>query len=179
MNEKSTDSTAKVMARRRLVRGVFAAPAALTLYSGGAMAATSVSCVAQQQDPSNIVGDPGTAWVRIPLWTITAQGNRGSTWVKGADMAALMPSASYLSSTQWQLIARQNNSAFSPVGLIVNSTPSQPVPSSPNVTPVVTNTYVAVRIDATGKIVGVEPLETTLGSAISGSCWTSFGGNLI
>lgn len=180
MNDKTTvETTAKVSARRRLVRGVFAAPAALTLYSGGAIAATSVSCVARQQDPKLVVGDPGTAWVRVPVWILTAAVDRGSNWVFGGDLAALNATSSYLSSTQWQAISVEKNSSFK-VKDIVNAKPVQPTSAGGNASPVQsTTTFVAVRIDSTGRIVGVEPIETNQGSALSTSCWTSFGGKLI
>lgn len=180
MSQESLESKANTgtTARRRLVRGVFAAPAVLTLYSGS-VAATSVSCVARQQDPTRVIGNPGTAWVRVPEWSIIVNGNKSSWWVRGQDLAALQATSSYLASTSWQLIRREDNSPFTPVGKVETSTPTQALNANDSISPSVTTTYVAVRIDSTGAIIGVEPIVTSTGSAISTSCWTSFGGVVI
>ena len=53
-------------ARRRLIKGSFAAPAALTLCSGSAIAASSTTCVKTSADNTmRLPANPPATWVRI------------------------------------------------------------------------------------------------------------------
>ena len=104
-------------ARRRLVRGAFAAPAALTLMSGSAFAATSLSCVARQltnpvqptPDPATTANGGGDNYIRVQLqqkFTGAPSPATQSTWVSGADLllAPVPPavaSGSFLGTNNW------------------------------------------------------------------------------
>ena len=66
VNNDTQKAIAPSSARRRLVRGAFSAPAVLTLYSGSALAAASLTC------RSNAIADPQAAGATAPIPT---QGN--------------------------------------------------------------------------------------------------------
>lgn len=163
-------------ARRRLVRGAFAAPAALTLVSGSTLAAASSQCVANQVNSSSpALPGPTTSatadtWVRVPVWSVGNGNGNLSTWVSGADMMPLVnnnTSMCYLSSGQWQCLSAGASSGYT-VGQIVSTQPT-----SRNSTLARNGSYVAVRVDASGRIIGVVGVGTG-GSAVGQSCWASF-----
>ena len=168
MNE--TTEVPPASARRRLLRGAFAAPAVMTLFSGS-VAAASVTCVARQQtSPIAPVGAPDNTWVRVRVY-ISGSGRSGNygKLVSGADVASLMPpGGSYLANNAWQCVAIVGSGS----GYTVGSTTISPNPSPVLASPA---EFVAVRIDAAGKIVGVQGVSTA-NTALHVSCWTSFGG---
>ena len=183
MNEKIQDPSVRVSARRRLIRGVFAAPAALTLYSGSAFAAASQTCVAKQVSNAPFLatasGSPDI-WLRVQLWTLgNGPGNNTthlSTWVSGADVAALnavSAGAPYLSNTQWQAFTADTHSGYT-VGAILNTPPTHT--HSPAGTPLTHNgSYVALRVNTSGNIVGVVGIGSSSGtSSVANTCWASF-----
>lgn len=181
MNEKISELAGKDTARRRLLRGTFAAPAVLTLASGSALAATSVTCVAKQVDsPEDAPPNPaGTMWVRVPLWEKRQNVNRYSRFVSGAQIAMLFPpGGAYLSTTQWQCVSVVGTSTGFTAESIYSDAEVGTGLGSINSDPLVQLTeYVALRIDETGQVVGVQDLYTDTGaSAMHVSCWTSFGG---
>lgn len=173
MNEKCKVPSTRFEARRRLVRGAFGAPAALTLFSGGAFAAGSnLRCVVNQVNTPYLALPSGTTdtWVRVQLWTLGTGGNL-STWVSGADIVALTNAntpAPYLTTSQWQCFTAGSGSGYT-VGQLL-ATP----PSKPGSTLAHNGSYVAVRVDGTGKIIGVVGVEGSSGSSIAQTCWTSF-----
>jgi hypothetical protein len=178
MNENRDESLVKVSARRRLIRGAFAAPAALQLYSGGALAnASSVRCVANQvaypEFPAATTAPD--VWVRVRLWTVGADANL-SAWVSGSDVIALVNGLSlysYLPSAQWQCFAAGNGSGYT-VGQLLSTPPTKPGSSLAQ-----NGSYVAVRVDSTGKIIGVVGLGGGGGSAVRlATCWASFAATL-
>lgn len=151
-------------ARRRLLRGGFAAPAVLTLCSGSALAASSsLRCVATQAaTPATApVSSSTDSWVRVQLWT---KGSSNNYFVKGADLVALKPpstsTTSYLGATQWQAFDVTNNTAGAIEGPRSGMQLSSPAK------------YAAIRVDANGNIVGIG--STGGGTAIAGTCWLSF-----
>jgi len=178
MNEIREESLGKFSARRRLIRGAFAAPAVLQLYSGGAFAnASSARCVANQvaypQFPTaTTVPD---VWVRVQLWTLGSGGNF-SAWVKGSDVIALVNGLSlysYLQSAQWQCFVAANGCGYS-VGQMLSTPPTKSGSSLAQ-----NGSYVAVRVDSTGKIIGVVGLDGSGGSAVRfATCWASFTATL-
>ena len=178
MNESRDESLVKVSARRRLVRAAFAAPAVLQLYSGSAFAnASSARCVANQvaypQYPTaTTVPD---VWVRVRLWTLGSAANL-SAWVRGSDVIALVNGLSlysYLQSAQWQCFVAGNGSGYS-VGQMLSTPPTRSGSSLAQ-----NGSYVAVRVDSTGKIIGVVGLDGSAGSAVRlASCWASFTATL-
>ena len=149
-------------ARRRLVRGAFAAPAVMTVCSGSALAASSsLRCVAHQAGTGTSVpvSDATDAWVRVRLWT---QGASANYFISGADVVALKRASAtaYIGPTAWQPFDIKTNTA----GVIGGdgNGKQQSVPAK----------YAAIRVDASGNIVGVG--ATGGGAAIAGTCWTSF-----
>ena len=179
MNEKREEFQAQGTARRRLVRGAFAAPAVLQLYSGGALAnASSVRCIANQvkypEFPAATTAPD--VWVRVRLWTVGVDANL-SAWIKGADVIALVngiSSYSYLANTQWQCFAAGNGSGYT-VGQLLST-----VPTKSGSTCTQNGSYVAVRVDSTGKIIGVVGLGGSGGSAVRlATCWASFAAALV
>ena len=172
MNDKNPNASTHLSARRRLVRGVFSAPAALTLYSGSVAARSVVNSVTRQVatpdlTPAVPTAAQGTTYVRVQLQKFygksgaTTLTNRCSRWISGVDMAALQAAGSgnYLVSGSWQLYDRGTTNVatcgvtFNPasayagfaVGVIINSTPTEAgsVACSGGVTPVsVTNNQI-------------------------------------
>ncbi|MCY7315564.1 MAG: hypothetical protein LH480_08065 [Rubrivivax sp.] len=158
-------------ARRKLVRGIFAAPAIMTVCSGSAFAASSsLRCLSNQ-----VVNNPTTmpvttaldSWLRVQLWS-TGDGSKKSPYlyyVSGADLQTWKrPSTSvYLGSSQWQLFNINTNSSGVQVGA-----PSGAVRCSQ---------YAAIRFDANGNVVGVGT-GAAGSTALPGTCWTSFATTL-
>jgi hypothetical protein len=178
MDEKTINPPEKGLARRRLLRGTFAAPAVMTLVSGSALAGTSLSCVVRQNQPGNTVSagsnPDGTVWIRVPVWEKRQNVNRYTQFVSGADIASLLPpGGSYLPSGSWQCISITGTTLGFTVGTAY--TTAQATTISALTMTQVSGLYVGVRIDALGKVVGVEPYSSA-NSAMHASCWTSFGG---
>ena len=158
----------KQAARRRLVRGVFAAPAIMTVCSGSAFAAgSSLRCLSNQVNSSTTTKTVGVSesldtWLRVQLQR-TGSGTTDMPYiyyVSGADLGIWkLPSNSvYLVSNQWQLFNPTSNTA----GAKVNA-PSGPVPG---------NKYAALQFDAKGNVVGVG-VNASGTSAMPGTCWSS------
>lgn len=167
MNDKIQGSDAPVSARRRLLRGTFAAPTVLTLYSGGALAQASANlrCVVNQNQPGTaitsgptiVVDTSNSTYLRVALRETSSPTTKN--WILGSDLPANRSSPPTLpSNTQYY--------AFDAVANTIATGPSIPPP-----TPVVVAKYAVLRVDATGKVVGVG--AGIGGSAIGKSCWTS------
>lgn len=179
MNENSPDSAGKGFARRRLLRGTFAAPAVMTLYSGGALAvASNRRCIANQVNTPvyPVAATSADTFVRVRLWTLTEVSTIttvDSTWVAGSDVVALLSTqpagtTSYLPTGSWQLFTRDTSSSYLTVGATVTTQPSRTgFTFSQN------GSWVAVRVNANGDIIGVVGIDNA-GSAVYQSCWTSF-----
>jgi hypothetical protein len=179
MTEKTTDSAGKGEARRRLLRGTFAMPAVMTLVSGSALAAGSLTCVARQNaSPVSSTDVPdASVLVRVPVWE-KRNNQRFARFVSSGDIASLMPpGGSYLADDTWQCIQNTlNGNPNPPFTQNLIYTTNQVDTIRPNLVKAkVPNLYVAVRVDTAGKVVGVEPLSLA-NSAMYVSCWTSFGG---
>lgn len=183
-------------ARRKLVRGAFAAPVALTLCSGSAIAATSLSCVARQvsrPELSDATATNGT-WIRVAVWKLTSKGLNGSdsTWISPADIAMLLVGkpttlTPFIQPGEWYCLSAEPSAT-----IVTGPLPEQRVvakgkylPSPSNLPPrsldggpaeaVATSTQIAVRVDASGNIIGVVD-GANQGSAVTRSCWSSFKG---
>ncbi len=177
MNHDHNESTAKISARRRLVRGVFAAPAALSLYSGSAFAATSLTCVAKDvagnQNPEPSFSSD--TFIRVRLWTLTRTSNGSiSNWVKGQDVAswrAPNTNAPFIGSTDWICYLGNTNQGFTAGQILLGQQPTtnQGLLAQDGA-------WVALKIDSLGNITGVVGIggPVTGQSAIHQSCWTSF-----
>jgi len=155
---------AKGRARRRLVRGVFAAPVALTLYSGS-VAAVSVSCVAKQADTPITPTDGDATFLRVPLYKSTSS---GALFVRYEEIHSLMAPGEYLATTKSQLVVGPHLDIE--VGDIIDTPSDLEGPTSE---------YVAVSVDADGFIGGVFIGDTATpggATALHTTCWMSFGG---
>ncbi|MBK9234523.1 MAG: hypothetical protein IPO19_00015 [Rhodoferax sp.] len=133
MNDNIHSSADHSSARRRLIRGSFAAPVALTLFSGSSFAAgSSLRCVVNRnvtpQYPS--ASTTTDTWIRVQLWTV-GSGTSASTWASGQDVSLVkgaLPVSTFISATQWQCVTAGDgtgNTSGYTVGQVISV---QPVP---------------------------------------------------
>lgn len=168
-------------ARRRLLQGAIAAPALLTLHTGHATAmASNLRCVNNQVDHPVAPGaksSPSDNYVRVQLYTLRPSTNSNEVryFVRGTDIASLAATGNvgntFLSSVQWKQIDPNNpNNNIAPIS-------AQPRWSNGNPGVLAQNgPWVAVRLTADfmgADIIGVVGAGSG-GSAVSGSCWSSF-----
>ena len=167
MDLQSDTTDTKFNARRRLVRGSFSVPAVLTLASGSALAATSVTCLAKATlTPSTAplqTSSGADTFMRVQLLArpenVPGAGLR--YLVTRASFGAIPVSTSFwLASTLWQRFNISTNQ-------LINAQRNIAVPG--DATPV--NYWVALRLDPLGNIVGLGASGS--GSVVGSSCWTS------
>jgi hypothetical protein len=167
----------RASARRKLVRGAFAVPAMMTLRSGGALAATSVSCVANQVSspatPPTVVTSNDGSWLRVQLRALVNPGGNIRTqdgyWIQGSDLNAfVVPGQTpFLNSTQFQRFDIVQNE------FLGSATTTAPAHGGFTLQPV--NKFVSLQVTSTGAIVGAgASTVSSPSSAVSGSCWNSF-----
>lgn len=171
-------------ARRRLLKGSFAVPAALTLASGTAFAAGSAGmrCVNNSSTAPNNQPAPGPTdtLIRVRAWT-SLSGADAYVFVRGDDIVAKLGTSS------GQMLLKDRNGVSVGVNDVLcvvgqtNTTPqyvantSYPAASAiPGSTG--TAAYYAILIDTNGNIVGISTVSTVAGGAVSNNCWRSFGG---
>lgn len=152
-------------ARRKLVRGVFAAPALMTVCSGSALASqSSMRCLARHvHDNTNVTPKVGSLdnWTRVQLHRATD----GKLYVSGSHVASVFTTS---------------NSVYPAVGtwLEIDGTTGAPVGSALTTMPsgcthtYATPKYVVVRFDTAGNVTGVGTAGA--GSNVGASCWNSF-----
>lgn len=176
----------KRTARRRLIRGAFGAPVALTVFSGSAVAGT-VNCLANPPSTpltQNIApASDSDVFLRVQMRS-KGNGSNNSTWVWGDDLlqaAGLVgkPGYSFLNTDRWYCVsagtggsgAGANQTGYT-AGTTYASTAAMLTIN--NVTPaLLPGSYIAVRVDpSTGNIVGVTNMANA--SALTRSCWSSF-----
>lgn len=161
MSEKTQGPQPEGNARRKLVRGVFAVPAVLTLSSGSAFAAaSSLSCIQANPVPSLFSGS--VAPTSDTIYRIRVyQATDTKYYVKGSDVPApllLKAVSGFMTASQaWQF-------------LLTNATTGLPVSVPSGLVP--KDYWAALRFDASGNLVGV---GAGTGYALTGSCWNSFG----
>jgi hypothetical protein len=168
VNEPNTKSKSILASRRKLVRGVFAVPAVVTLTSGSPAAATSLSCFQRQFQPEK--GGPvipadgvgaGYDFLRVNYFKRT---DTARFFIKGSDLHNLAlvtggsVSSSLAASNQFHRVndAKDGLDDVKRTGITLESQPSGAL---------------VIRFDEHGNIVGVG--KGTTGSAIYGSCWVS------
>jgi len=180
-------------ARRRLVRGAFAAPVALTLHSGSAFAAVSASCVARQvANPVISAADTATGtWLKVQVWRLDPPGNdNNSRWVEGKEILNFAKTNSnFISDGEWLCITRNSTSSKVIVGgteqtAVKGNKYAVTLPAAwgnavqtglPTSAVKLGTTTVAIRVNAQGDIVGVVDVGNEANSsAVTGSCWSSF-----
>lgn len=188
MNPQVPTNEAKTQARRRLLRGTFAAPAVLTICSGStfAQAATSLTCVAKQVNTvKDTVGSETTTtasagnWVRVPLQMLRDSLNVtvvDSVWISGAYISANIQktgtSNTLVGSSSWLCYRKVATDSGYTQG---NSIPA--APSRPGYALAPTGEWVAVLVDASGNINGVVGLQSPGPGQYpvhATSCWSSF-----
>jgi hypothetical protein len=154
-------------ARRKLVRGVFAAPALMTVCSGSALASqSSIRCLARHvSDNTNVMPKVGSLdnWTRVQLH----KASDGKFYVSGSHVASVFTTSNsvYPAVGTWLQI---NGTAGTPVG-----SPSTTMPAGSTLgytTP--PPKYVVVRFDTAGNVTGVGTAGT--GSNVGATCWNSF-----
>jgi hypothetical protein len=170
-----------ISARRRLLRGTFAVPAVAALHSGSALAASSSLQCVQNQAASPIfpvaVGAPDM-YLRVQLYQLlSAPGSStvlgwylsGST-VEAARFGERRITNALLSAGRWKKVNLENGLAK-----LAPETLYAPPPGHCVLGP----RWVALRVLPVRdrgwriEIVGVVD-GTTMGTAVTGSCWTSF-----
>ena len=172
MTENKADIEPDRQARRKLLRGTFAAPAVLTVYSGGA-AATSVGSCLVKANNNPITGNSIAVTVaddqllRCQLWGLFKDGNRiaVSYWIRGVDLSAFVRAQQtpFLLSTQFQQFDVTNN--------VLSGSPTT-TPDQPGYRFLAVSKYVVLRIDKNGAVVGAG--AGTNGAPVGDSCWNSF-----
>lgn len=184
--DRATDKQSVVSARRRLLRGSFAMPAVAALHSGSAWAAASnLQCV-QQQAASPIYPLAASAadlYLRVQLYQLWNGVPNASTstmlgWylsgssVEAARFGDRKVTNALLGAGLWKRVTLGNGLARLAADTLYAApgTPDRLVlgPSwvALRVLPVRDRGW---RVDIIGVVDG-----TTAGTAVSGSCWTSF-----
>jgi hypothetical protein len=153
MNDDSIDRNALLGPRRRLLRGSFAAPAVLTLYSGSVLASTSMQCLqrnAPRQTPA--VSDSNSnrhdTYLRYQLWALVPRdgGRPHSFYIQGRDLAGRVSAGFKPKAGQWQNFDVVGNKA----GDTVSSKPELKAHEFKLV-----NKYAVLRIGVDASVVGV------------------------
>ena len=156
-------------ARRKLVRGVFAAPALMTVCSGSALASqSSIRCLARHvSDNTNVMPKVGSLdnWTRVQLH----RADDGKFYVSGSHVASVFTTSNsvYPAVGTWlQIIGTAGATQGGPVGSALTVMPAGSTLTYP------TPQYVVVRFDTAGNVTGVGKAGT--GSNVGASCWNSF-----
>lgn len=176
MNENMKDGAARVTARRRLIRGAFGAPAALTLYSGNVFAASSnLRALENQLRSPEYPGPvtellPGDTWIRVDVYKWTDAKGLNETFVVSGAEVATKPGcgSSFVGQREWA------NLATSKVHNTRGRTPTEKDK---------TGEHAALRFNNKGEIVGVIPkvnssealttaLTMSAGTSLTGACLT-------
>jgi len=174
VNENTKDGTARATARRRLIRGAFGVPAALTLYSGNVFAASSNLRALENQlkapeypGPVTVL-NPGDTWIRVQVYAWPNASSATALVVSGAEVAqqpGCGSSTSFVSDSGWANLA--------------TSTPFDTKGKPPELTNPVQ--WAALRFNASGVVVGVIPagassgdgtaLTRSAGGSLRGACF--------
>jgi hypothetical protein len=150
-------------ARRRLVRGVFAAPAVMTVFSGRALAQTSATCFAKNAATTvapMITNATTDTWFRVRVWRMGTEGNYVKVSEVGYALQLSFTPFTYGGASYIRLRANSNYD--------IHPT-NQNAPASG--VPAYRNRWVLLRFNEQGKVIGFGGME---GSPMSTSCWTSF-----
>ncbi len=164
MNSPVESPKPNLAARRKLVRGVFAAPAIMTVCSGNAFANTSnLRCLARNVNVNTNatpkVGGLDT-WTRVQLHQ-----SGTSYYVSGTHVSSVFVNSNsvYPAVGSWLQIDGTTGAA---IGSVTTTTPSNPMLNYTN------PQYVVVRFDALGQVTGVGMAGN--GANVGASCWNSF-----
>jgi hypothetical protein len=161
--DRDEQSAVELTARRRLIRGVFATPAVLTVASGSAMAASNIRCIQSVKTfPAVYSGTTPPSTDTIIRIRVYKYGSLRCVRYQDVPTAyASNAGAGFMGSGQvWEFDVTNNRTLGSPR-------------DTPNSAALALDKWAALRFDATGKLVGVGAASD--GWAITGSCWNSFG----
>lgn len=188
MEDSVQSASPTISARRRLIRGAFSVPAVATIYSGNALAvASNMRCVVNQAtDPllrtAAAAATASDGFVRVPMYVIdnTTTGGTLTKYVKGSDLLSKR-------GTNPAILVLANNGAATNAsdwielgGTYFAGTTPTVGGKTPTIDPL--GKLVAIRVDASGNIVGIVQngwTTTTMPantSAVKGTCWNSFSG---
>ena len=176
MSNESTGLNAKGSARRKLIRGSFAVPAVLTLYNGGAMAATSINNSLKRQNNHPVTkyaSSSDDVWFRYQLWGWVKDGRLkydDGLWIKGSDLAVyrVQGNSVWLSSNRVQRFNLQTNSLSEQKYEVPGGSYGAELKR--------VNHWVSLRVDRFGNLTGAG--STGSGSAVADSCWNSFAAGM-
>lgn len=189
MKQDTPKALQKVMERRRLLRGTFAAPAVFTLSSGSALAAQSSAraiayLAANPQQPLSTSDGDTSAYVRVRRYVKYEDNGVDikQKWVCGAHVYAKIPAyakpgsgsartvVSSVPNSQWFRIDNKNAPGY---GDLNNN---QPRDTFADGWVVLRVSYTSSQGSDTITIVGVSDDKNGFGttSALTASAWTSF-----
>ena len=189
MDNNSQVEKNTVSARRRLIKGGFAVPAALTLASGSAMARTSSACIVREANQGTVVGfDANTVYLRVEAYTYVPNGanQTRSWWIRFAEVNAVATAAGVLIQNNWittgQALCVEPGTAVGSPPTYVSGTiyPAGSVPAlttAAGATPAQTPRFYAVMVNTSGNIIGISSRFTASGQsggAVNTSCRNSF-----
>ena len=160
MHNQAETPSPRHSARRKLIRGVFAAPAVLTVASGSAFAAASnLRCISQTTFPPVTTTAGADTFYRLQVKQIASK-----TYVLGSDIAKDIRDkvSVYMTTTQMHEF-----------NVALNQTVGMPLAAASTPTPQTQASFAAIRFSPTGAVIGVGSAGAP-GGAASGSCWNSF-----
>lgn len=154
-------------ARRQLVRGVFAAPTLLTVFSGSALATGSAKkCLVNQTTTPRMEPVSNTQGTLVRIQLHQSGTAPVKYWVSGAALNNLKRGSTtvYLSSTHWQEFDINTNKVVG-AGMTLGTAPTLSNPPK----------WAAVRFNSTGSVkgVGISLVAVTDESALASTCWNS------
>lgn len=164
--------TQKQAARRKLVRGVFAAPALMTVCSGSAWATgSSLRCLTRHvTDNTSATPKVGglDSWTRVQLHKATD----GFYYVSGTQVQSVYTTSNswYPAPGSWLKVDIATGNVPATGGYSV-ATPGTVAPSGATLS-YTSPQYVIVRFNATGNVTGIGTAGT--GANVGDSCWNSF-----
>lgn len=196
MDNNSQVEKNTVSARRRLIKGGFAVPAALTLASGSAMARTSSACIVREANQGTVVGfDANTVYLRVEAYTnlsvVNGNGNNTKTfrnwWIRFDEISAVATAAGVSIQNNWitagnalcvDVVAVAGGGSLTPpfVSGTIYPTPND-LTTAAGATPAQTPRFYAVMVNTSGNIIGISSRFTASGQsggAVNTSCWNSF-----
>ena len=165
MNSPVETPNSHLAARRKLVRGVFAAPAIMTVCSGNAFANTSnLRCLAKNvSDGTNASPKVGglDTWTRVQLH----KAKNGKYYVSGSHVRSVFVNSNsvYPSVGSWLEI---NVTTGAAEGSVTTNEPNTPSLNYTN------PQYVILRFDGAGNVTGAG--TAGVGANVGASCWNSF-----
>lgn len=170
MNETKPSADTGQQKRRRVLRGVVAAPVVLTISSGAsATMKSNMRCIANQVNNAGLPRTYG-AGTGVPATVIRVQLYKNSAGTRfffsGTELQGLAhPSrpVSWISIGQWQEFSKSTNSHV-----------GSPTTSPPTLSPCSPPEYANVQMDQNGYILSVGKNNSTTTSLMAGTCWNSF-----